>query len=212
MEKPSAGVKELQGKGPLIDFHNIKLPSKDSEEILDGETFLIEAKQIVLNSLLQETLEVNGKLFYLELEECLLNLLSLEVMDNPITINNIVNHQSTDLPLLNKIITEPHNYRHEEMEGYKVVHTHSFKDGIEMWKIAIPQTLLPQLLNWYHLVLGHCGQQRLYNTVKAQFHSVNLQKHCVTTVKQCPQRCQLNKHKAIKIMVTFPTDSRTVSL
>ena len=92
MEKPSAGVKELQGKGHTIDFHNIKLP-KDNEEILDGETFLIEAKQMVAQALHQE--DDNCESFYFELQECLINLPPLEVMDNPITVNNIVNHQST---------------------------------------------------------------------------------------------------------------------
>ena len=39
MEKPTAGDKELQGTGgTLINFKKIELP-KDSEEILDGETF-----------------------------------------------------------------------------------------------------------------------------------------------------------------------------
>ena len=192
MEKPSAGVKELQGKGRLVDFHNIKLP-KDNEEILDGETFLSEAKQIVINALIEEASTSNDESFYQDLEECLLNLPPLETMDNPITINNIVNHQSSDTPLMNKIINDPYNYRHEEMEGFEVIHSRSFEDGMEIWKIEIPQTLLPQLLNWYHLVLGHCGQQRLYNTVRARFHSTNLQKHCVEAVKRCPQRCQLNK-------------------
>ena len=37
MEKPSVGIKEQQGRGKLIDFHNIKLP-KDNEEIIKGET------------------------------------------------------------------------------------------------------------------------------------------------------------------------------
>ena len=80
------------------------------------------------------------------------------------------------------------------MEDYQVIHTCSFKDGlVEVWKIAIPITLLPQLLQWYHLVLGHCGQQRLYNTVKSRFHCPNLLKHCIDVVKRCPQQCQLNK-------------------
>ena len=126
MEKPSAGVKELQGKGRTIDFHNIKLP-KDNEEILEGETFLIEARQILTEALCQADLrssaEDNDESFYTELQECLLNLPPLNVMENPITIRNIVNHQSTDLSLLNKIITDPHNFRHEEMEGYKVINT-----------------------------------------------------------------------------------------
>ena len=72
--------------------------------------FLVKQKQIVIDALIQEPSEDNNDSFYLKLEECLLNLPPLEVvMDNPITINNIVNHQSTYLTLLNIIITEPHN-------------------------------------------------------------------------------------------------------
>ena len=81
-------------------------------------------------------------------------------MDNPITINNIVNHQATDLPLQNKIMTDPEHYQHLEIEQYEVIHICSTNmNGQQVWKIVIPNTLLPQLLKWYHLVLGHCGQQ-----------------------------------------------------
>ena len=125
----------------------------------------------------------NDETFYTELRECLLNLPPLEVMENPITINNIVNHQATDLPLQSKILSDPFNFRHEEIQGYKVIH-HKSANELEPWKIVIPRTLLPQLLMWYHLVLGHCGQQRLYHTVRACFHADNL---------QCPKKCQINK-------------------
>ena len=196
MEKPSAGVKELQGKGKLIDFNSIKLP-QDNEEIIDGETFLNIAQQIVTGctQATERSLDTNqnNETFYIELRECLLNLPPLDVMDNPITINNIVNHQSSDLSLLNKVITDSHDFRHEEIEGYEVVHFRTFDEGSEIWKIVIPPTLLPQLLKWYHLVLGHCGQQRLYQTVKARFHANNLQRKCNDTITNCPQKCQLNK-------------------
>ena len=50
MEKPYTGVKELQGKGHIINFHNIKLP-QDNEGILEGKTFLSEARQILIDAL-----------------------------------------------------------------------------------------------------------------------------------------------------------------
>ena len=45
MEKPSAGIKKLQGYGKHINFNTINLP-KDDEEILKGKTFLAAAQWI----------------------------------------------------------------------------------------------------------------------------------------------------------------------
>ena len=180
MEKPSAGVKELKGLGRFIDFNNIDIP-KDDEEILEGETFLNTAKDLVAQVLKTNKRSTNNnESSQIKLCKCLLNLPPLEAMDNPITISNIVNHQSTDLPLQRKIISDPHFFCHKEIEGYEVIHTRPREDDI--WKIAIPNMLLPQLLTWYHIVLGHCGQQRLYDTLRARFQANNLQKCCVNIV------------------------------
>ena len=53
MEKPSAGIKELQGRGKLINFNTIDIP-KDDEEILDAETFLSAAHYICKSIINQE--------------------------------------------------------------------------------------------------------------------------------------------------------------
>ena len=151
MEKPSAGIKEQQGLGCLIDFNNIDIP-KDEEEILDGKTFLNIARAIVTSAI--QTAKTNNtrndESFYTKLRECLLNLPPLLTMENPITINNIVNHQSTDLPLQRKRMSDPDKFQHEELEGYEVIHSRRNSDQI--WKIFIPNTLSPQLMKWYHLV------------------------------------------------------------
>ena len=221
MEKPSAGINELQGRGKSIDFNKIKLP-KDDEEIIEGETFLSIAHKFceTISQEQEREPDNNNESFYQDLKECLLNLPPLEEMDNPITTNNIVNHQSADLPLQRKIISDPEHYQHQEIEGYEVVHTRSNDlAGNPIWKIAIPTTLLPQLLMWYHLVLGHCGQQRLYNTVRARFHSNNLQSACIETVNRCPRRCQLNKqsnknygHLPPRTAELFPWETVAVDL
>ena len=75
MEKPLVGDRQVQGKGHLVNFKDLKLP-KDNEEILDGETFFQEA-----------------------LEEYLLNLSTLTTGENPITIRNIAYRQERDIPL-----------------------------------------------------------------------------------------------------------------
>ena len=156
MEKPSVGDRELQGTtGTLIDFNNIEM-QKDTEEILEGETFFAANE--------------DNKLI-----ECFLNLPPLEEMINPITIINIINHQSRDLRL-QRTVREDGRYSHQEMERYEVICYTSLET--RQWKIVIPETLLPNVLRWYHLVLGHCGTQRLYDTVSLRFHGTQLSKRC----------------------------------
>ena len=179
MKKPSVGDEELQGKGKPIDFNQIKLP-KDDEEILDGETFQSEARailQAILNKQIAEEADnsQNCETFYQELKECPLNLPPLHAMDNPIAINQIIDHQARDLPLQRKIMSDPDNYQHQGMQGLEVICKMEQESDRSVWKIAMPESLVPDLLKWYHLVLGHCGNQRLCDTVKARFFALNLQ-------------------------------------
>ena len=95
MEKASVGVKEQQGHGRLIDFKKIVIPN-DEEEILDGETFTNWACDIVSNIIKHRKTNKNNKSFYKELNKYLLNLPPLKAMENLITIDNIINHQTSD--------------------------------------------------------------------------------------------------------------------
>ena len=118
MEKPSVGIKELQGWGKLINFNNIKMPKYD-EEIIEGETFLAMAHRLCESIIHEQKIDLtkNDNSFYQELRECLLNLPPLEEMDNPIMTNNSVDHQATNLPLQRKIISDPEHYQHQEIKG-----------------------------------------------------------------------------------------------
>merc|ERR1712177_202732 len=87
------------------------------------------------------------------------------------------------------------NYQHKGMQGYGVI-CKSEKDiesNRSTWKIVIPETLLPNLLKWYHLVLGHCGSQRLYDTVRSRFFAKSLHRACIKETNDC-QICQMNKN------------------
>ena len=88
-------------------------------------------------------------------------------MNNPITITNIVNHQGSDLPLQQKIIQDADHYEHQEFQKFDVIVFKAKND--ELWRIFIPDSLAKDVLTWYHLVLGHCGMERLYITVSARF-------------------------------------------
>ena len=63
------------------------------------------------------------------------------------------------------------------------------------WKIVIPNCLVNDVLDWYHIINGHAGIDRLVLLVGARFYIPNLRQRCEEAVKQCPKRCQ--QYKAI---------------
>jgi len=54
-------------------------------------------------------------------------------------------------------------------------------------RIAIPSSMIDEVVRWYHLVLGHPESQRLYNTINARFSYPGLSKTCQQY--QCPYGC-----------------------
>ncbi len=58
------------------------------------------------------------------------------------------------------------------------------------WKIALPDSMVPEVVQWFHHVLGHPGQNRMRDTLQARYHNCRLrsaidQFHC--------QDCQRHK-------------------
>ena len=151
----------------MIDFNSIEVP-KDNEEILDNEIFYLN------------TIDP-------ELAECLANLLPI----NPTTIENIVNHQSRDPILRRAPLDNPDQYQHQEIQRMDVV----CRTEGNQWKIALPQSLVRDVLTWHHLILGHCGMDGLYQTVSSKYHSPILRELCKETVENCPYECQQFKQQ-----------------
>ena len=59
-----------------------------------------------------------------------------------------------------------------------------------IWKIALPTAIIDRVVTWYHEVLGHCGTNRLYDTIRQHFYYPNLRIKCEEY--QC-EICQKNK-------------------
>ena len=45
-------------------------------------------------------------------------------------------------------------------------------------------------MQWYHLMLGHAGIERLVATVGARFHISNIRSRAEEAIRNCPARCQ----------------------
>ena len=66
----------------------------------------------------------------------------------------------------------------------------------EQWNIVPPTPLLMEVLKWYHIMLGHSGIQRLYDTVWKIFYADGLHKQCIVTVRYCTNELQRAKDNA----------------
>ena len=55
------------------------------------------------------------------------------------------------------------------------------------WKLFIPPSLIRNLIHWYHVTLGHCGIQRLYDTINNRFVSPRISVLCKEYT--CPVNC-----------------------
>ena len=200
MEKPSVGDRGLQGKGRRVDFHKIAAP-KDEEEILDAEAFFFDVEED-------------------DLQECLVNLPPLdEEMHNPVTISNIINHQSKDVALIQMVLKDPDHFSHQTIQQKDVIAFHKNPEDRNAWKIVIPNTLVKDVMQWYHVKLGHAGIERLATTVGTRFHISNLRARAEEAIHNCPSRCQQFKpvgkgygHLPPKVAGGSPWDEIAVDL
>ena len=60
------------------------------------------------------------------------------------------------------------------------------------WKIYLPDSLLENAIRWYHLALGHLGQNRLHDSMAIHIYHPNLRNRVEDIVSRCDS-CQRNK-------------------
>ena len=61
------------------------------------------------------------------------------------------------------------------------------------WRIVIPAAMINNVIRWYHLVLGHPGSQRLYDTINARFFYPGLSTLCKGY--RCLDDCDMIKNQ-----------------
>ena len=74
-----------------------------------------------------------------------------------------------------------------------ICHLEEFLLQDNVWRIVIPASMINNIIWWYHLVLGHPGSQRLYDTINAQFFYPGLSTLCKDY--RCPDDCDMIKNQ-----------------
>src|SRR5210317_1641306 len=112
-------------------------------------------------------------------------------MDNPITMNMIQQHQVQDQALMQRAEENPHQLPVQVFDNRQIItYCRDPNNFPNEWRIYIPESLVNQLIIWYHLVLGHRGRTSLYKTISRRFYSPGLK--AKVEAFNC-EVCQMNK-------------------
>ena len=208
MDKPTDGkgnltiICKLQQNEQTVDFkdlNNIELPKNDEAIIKDElyyEVYVSEASA-----------EANGvstnddDVFSTinednEFMEYMLNLITINFDSNPLSMQNISNHQLACQHLMELARNHPVKFPIKEINGVPIVTIRGTNPAEPIqWKIYIPETLIQPMLKWFHETLEHCSNNRIYQTVSERFYRDQLYTNCsnYTCDVNCHQWKNLNR-------------------
>jgi hypothetical protein len=122
-----------------------------------------------------------------DLLDCFLNHPPLEEMAFPLHYALLQQHQFEDLQLQALLQRCPLEYQVLEMSAGVLLICQIRPD--KPWRIAIPTVMVDDVIRWYHLVLGHPGIVRLYETISTHFVHPYLKVRIEAVIKSC-DTCQ----------------------
>ena len=203
MAPPSEGKTELKGK--LIAFDKLPAtPPPDEvyafEDAIDAPDESTVKKTMpchfsccrdthddeeILDSFLQLP-ELESYLYHPEFDP---------IIANPIHVLSIQQHQFEDNNLQLRRQQQPHRFPIKYVQNRPLIcyRLHD-EDQAADWKVAIPSGLIERIILWYHNTLGHCGINRLYDTIRSRFHYPKLKELCASL--KCDE-CQKAKQIGI---------------
>ena len=107
-----------------------------------------------------------------------------DLVNFPLEFGNVRQHQQQSQDIVN-------NNRYHDRVYYGTTLKAITRRG--KTKIILPQSLVPDTMNWYHHVLGHAGQERLYKTIAQHMYCPRLPESVAEYVRRC-DACQRYKN------------------
>ena len=166
--------KQKREAGTFVDFKKLESPSDDFD--IDGKAFLsLHDDNKVIKCLFPDNVDPIETVLdlpyiardsFLNLHiprESFLNLPHRSMMENPLEILNIKQHQSQCHELHHLQINNPQRFPTKLINGRPIIVRQEQNE--ERWRICLPTSLVHQVVKWYHFTLGHCGTEKLYDTI-----------------------------------------------
>ena len=129
-----------------------------------------------------------------DLAECFLNLPDAEMMRNPLDPQWMQENQFEDEQLNARRQDRPELFPVKYISGVPLIHYRT--DPAELdemnWRIAIPSGLLNDVVKWFHMVLGHAGETRVYDSVRTRYFHPQIK----SVTKEIVSGCEVcRRHK-----------------
>jgi transposase InsO family protein len=126
--------------------------------------------------------------------ECFLNLPTQRQMRYPLDLRWIQENQFEDMELNDMKQKHSGNFPVHTIDDVPLIcyRRDHLDDNTNNWKICIPSGLLQDMVKFFHKVLGHAGEVRVYDSIRARFHHPKL-KAMVERIRQECQVCRQHK-------------------
>ena len=174
----------VAGKENVLGDAFSRLPRLDDVAITEGKTSVSSIEESLFSSLTDSK----------EMLECFLNLPTQQQMRYPLDLKWIQENQFEDRDLNNMRTEHPGNFPAQTIDGVPLLcyRKDHLDDNIANWRICIPSGLLHDMVLFFHKILGHAGEVRMYDSIRARFHHPKL-KAMVEKVRKDCEICR--KHK-----------------
>ena len=113
------------------------------------------------------------------------------MMENPLEILNIERHQSQCHELHHLQTNNPQRFPTKLINGLPIIVRQ--EQNKERWRICLPTSLVHQVVKWYHFTLGHCGTEKLYDTILNRFYYYPKGLYRICKEFVCPIDCEKSK-------------------
>ena len=208
MDKPLEGKSpadvKAAAKGKTVHFDTMELPDKDADEFLHSEhnkppseaeihrTMPCSFKCCRHKTSMLDDAELLEVLFCLPVTDLDTNLCSivpaplevflsvpdLDLMGNPLKVQNIADHQRRDPKFRNLIRSQPTKYFVKRVRDWHLVHVLTDPTRPDYSRVLLPESMVNHVVTWYHLALGHAGTTRMYETISQTFYFTGLKQRC----------------------------------
>lgn len=128
-----------------------------------------------------------------DLLDCFVHLPLAEDVPFEMDYRTIAASQARDADLLDRLQNKPNRYVRKQLAHDVNLICHIPDANQDQWKICIPDELVDNAIQWYHLALGHVGQKRLQQTMSKHFFHRELRRRIEKQVEQC-EVCQRHKN------------------